>query len=500
MLDSSPVIVGVGEVLDRPADLQKSREPAVLMADAVRRAEEDAGARMIPHIDAIDVVKEVSIPYPDLPGRVTNELGLNGRSRAALTDGSGNGPLREMHNAAIRIQRGEIEVALLCGAEAQWSVDQARKRDEKLPWAPPEQLPELFRPLPYANALALKYGLVTPAQVYPLYENATTSCWGQTSAAARQESAEIWSRMSRVAAGNPGAWLPKFHRPDEIARPTSFNRSLAWPYLKLMVAQPSVNLGAAVLMTSVGKARALGVPAERMIFIRGGAAAREPDDYILRDRYDANASQTAVLQSVLDLMGWTHSEFDCVELYSCFPVVPKMARRLLGLAIDAPLTVAGGLTFFGAPVHNYMSHAVAAMTRRLRRRGGAYGLLYGQGGFVTKHHGLILSDVAPEAPISETPSVQAKADSLRGKTPELVDDYVGPAILETFTVLHGRDGAPLAGVALAKTPNSARALATVPASDTAVLERLESMDRSPIGIAISLESTEDGRIRCVLAN
>jgi acetyl-CoA C-acetyltransferase len=70
------------------------------------------------------------------------------------------------------------------------------------------------------------------------------------------------------------------------------------------------------------------------------------------------------------------------------PCVPKMARRTLGLGADVKPTVAGGLTFFGAPLNTYMTHAACAMVRQLR--GGArLGLLYGQGGFVTKHHALV---------------------------------------------------------------------------------------------------------------
>src|SRR3569833_2329267 len=67
-----------------------------------------------------------------------------------------------------------------------------------------------------------------------------------------------------------------------------------------------------------------------------------------------------------------------------------MARRTLGLGPDVEPTVTGGLTFFGAPLNTYMTHAACAMVRRLR--GGArLGLLYGQGGFVTKHHALVVS-------------------------------------------------------------------------------------------------------------
>jgi acetyl-CoA acetyltransferase len=489
-----PVIVGVGQAIDRPADLEKSLSPIDLIARATDMAERDAGAKLVSAVDSVDVVKHVSAPYEDLPSLTTSALGVRPR-RAVITDGSGNGPLREVQNAALKIQSGESDIALICGAEAQWSVDRARKNGVTLPWMPEKAPAPLFAAQPYANPLAVKYGLVAPADVYPLYENATTAAWGQTPAEARRESALIWSRMSEVAAANPFAWLGQQTEPDVIAEATASNRPLAWPYLKLMVALPSVNLGSATIVTSLGRARSLGIAADRMVFIHCGAAAREPDDYVMRDRYDSNASQTAVLKSILAQMGWTTSKFDFVDLYSCFPVVPKMARRLLGLGEDASLTAAGGLTFFGAPVHNYMSHAIAAMVGSLRSAPASFGLLYGQGGFVTKHHALVLSASRPSALLPEDYSVQKEADAARGPVPQLVT-HEGPARIETFTVLHDRNGKPKAGIVVARTEDGRRALATVPPEDEAMIGFLKRMDRSPVGEIVKLE-TREGLSRCL---
>ena len=60
------------------------------------------------------------------------------------------------------------------------------------------------------------------------------------------------------------------------------------------------------------------------------------------------------------------SEYDLYELYSCFPVVPKMAGDVLGEAALARPSVTGGLSFFGAPLNSYMTHAATAMVRALR--------------------------------------------------------------------------------------------------------------------------------------
>jgi len=82
---------------------------------------------------------------------------------------------------------------------------------------------------------------------------------------------------------------------------TPDNRLIAWPYTKLMVANPLVNQGAAVLVTSLATARAAGIDPAAMIYLIGGAAADEPRDYVARDGYAASPAQDAVLARALDL-------------------------------------------------------------------------------------------------------------------------------------------------------------------------------------------------------
>jgi acetyl-CoA acetyltransferase len=491
-----PVIVGVGECTDRPDPIENAKGPLDLIAAAVAAAERDAGVPLAESTDSIDVIKHTSVYYEDIADEVRRRLRIR-ECRSVLGDGSGNGPLREMHNAALRIQRGETQVALICGSEAQWSVDQCRKKGIRLSWMGEKDPGAVFRAQPYANALALKYKLLIPTQVYPLYENATAPHWGQTPREATEESAHIWARMSQAAVANPHAWMQRPFSAQEVSTPTAKNRPLAWPYVKFMVAQPSVNLGSAIFLTSVGNARRMGVAPDRLVFLHGGAAAREPDDYLVRDSYCVNASQTAVMQAALALMDGKAP--DEIDLYSCFPVVPKMARRLLGLGADANLTCAGGLTFFGAPVHNYMSHATAAMVPRLRAAPAKRGLLYGQGGNVTKHHALMVSGEPPASLLPEDFSVQAKADALRGPVPPLVDEYRGAAALETFTVMHDREGAATEGVLLLRTPGGERTLARVPGSDASAIARLKDADRSPVGAQVQVRAGAPGINECSFA-
>src|SRR5207244_6427483 len=206
---------------------------------------------------------------------------------------------------------------------------------------------------------------------------------------------------------------------DAIMTPSADNRLIAWPYNKLMVANPQVNQGAALIITSLANAKQLGIPADRCVYFVGGASAEEPRDYLQRDQFVESYAQNAVLHAVMDVVGGDGTTFDAIELYSCFPCVPKMARRTLGFGADVQPTVTGGLTFFGAPLCTYMTHAACAMVRKLRD-GGKLGLLYGQGGFVTKHHGLVLSRQAPKHALEQDTSVQAEADRRKGKVPDFV--------------------------------------------------------------------------------
>src|SRR5947208_1402818 len=122
---------------------------------------------------------------------------------------------------------------------------------------------------------AVTLGVFRPITVYPLYESATSAHWGQSPREALQESGDLWSTYSSVAAQNPNSWLKRSFKPDEITTPTPDNRLIAWPYTKLMVANPTVNMGGALLLTSLGKAREAGISQDKLIYAWGGASAEE---------------------------------------------------------------------------------------------------------------------------------------------------------------------------------------------------------------------------------
>src|ERR1700731_1794403 len=489
--DRIPVIVGVGDIVDRPADLKSGLEPLALLEHALKRAEADSGGKLLGEIQSLDIVNFLSWRYRDPEKQLAPRLGINPK-HAYYRPVGGESPIRYLHEAAQRIARGECSVAAVCGAEAQSTATKAERAGVKLPWTPfAHDVPEAKRGAAFQKPAAVTLGVFRPVTVYPFYEAATSAHWGQTPREAMAESGSLWSTYSCVASQNPNAWLKRRFTSEEITTPTPDNRLIAWPYTKLMVANPSVNMGAAILMTTLAKARAAGISEDHLIHVWGGASAEESRDYLIRDQFFESHAQNAVLKTVMDLVGGDGRAFDAIELYSCFPCVPKMARRTLGFSADVQPTVTGGLTFFGAPLNTYMTHAACAMVRKLRS-GARLGLLYGQGGFVTKHHAMVLSRQPPQHTLAQDTSGQAEADRHRGAVPEFVTEARGKGTVESFTVIYGRNNEVEHGVVMLRTPDDARALARVPAQDGGTLAHLLNLDRTPVGSAGDIVSAGDG--------
>ena len=483
--ENIPVIVGIGEALDRPVNVAQSKEPLALMEAAVRAANDDAGGKLLELAESLQVIGFITWRYANLARQLCERLGI-APARQENASFGGETPTRLIHEAAVRIARGEQKAAIVVGGEAMYARARARKDKVTLDWTPqvPKEEAAQFPGSSFElSTVAKRLGVIDPAHIYPLYEMAAQASWQQTPRQAQAESALLWSQYAAVAAQNPTAWNQKSPSADVIAAVDADNRLICWPYPTLMVANPQVNQSAAIIVTSLAAARAAGVPEDRMVHIWGGALASEPENYLKRDRYDHSTAQQAVLERAVELVGGKATRFDHMELYSCFPIVPKMALRTLGLnpAEHVP-TVAGGLTFFGGPLNNYMGHAVCAMVRKLRADPGHVGLLYGNGGYVNKHHTLVVSRQAPAKALELDYSAQARADAARGPVPELVETYEGPASVETCTVIYARDGLPLHGVMVGLTGDGRRVMAKVAADDERSMALLLSSDASAVGM------------------
>ncbi|GGE27546.1 acetyl-CoA acetyltransferase [Primorskyibacter flagellatus] len=486
-----PVIVGVGQIADRPDHWQDGLDSLGLMEAALRRADADAGGGWLSDLDTLATVDQISCPdLTTIADDLAARLGAT-RARTETTDmPHGDSPVRLLNEAANRIGAGEIRIAAIVGGESlRTSAARARAGD------PGKRPGDILRGSPkrLANPFRAAHGLNAPTDMYPLYENATREAWGQTLAAGQGETGAIWSRMAKVAADTEGAWIRSAPDAEEIVTPSPANRPIAHPYTKFMVANASVNQGAGFIVTSLAEARRRGLPDSRTVHVGLGAAAKEPAELLDREGYTRSPSMQAVLTATLARNAVTAADLAHVELYSCFPCVPKMARRIIGWPEDRPVTVFGGLTFGGAPVANYMGHAIVCMTDRLRGTG-TKGLVYGNGGIVTTNHAILLSG-APlaDAVFPQDFDVQADADALRGPPPGVSDSHTGPVSVESWTVHYDRDGALLRGVIVARLPDGMRTLALVPPDDTATIAEMISGD-ALVGRAGRIDRKGDLRV------
>src|SRR3954449_5200250 len=222
--DRIPVIVGVGEIVDRPKDIAAGLEPLTLLEQAMRRAEADSGAKLLGELGSLDVVNFLSWRYRDPEKLLAERLGAK-PAHCYYGPVGGESPVRYLHEAAKRIARGECSVAAVAGAEAQSTATKAERGGITLPWTPfAHDVEEPKRGAVFQKPIAVKLGVFRPITVYPLYEAATSAHWGQTPRKALAESGELWARFSKTAAGNPQSWMKKRLTADEITTPTPDNR------------------------------------------------------------------------------------------------------------------------------------------------------------------------------------------------------------------------------------------------------------------------------------
>ncbi|WP_144097939.1 acetyl-CoA acetyltransferase [Croceicoccus sediminis] len=493
----TPVIIGVGEICDRPDDPFDGLESRQLMHAAIAAAERDSTLSLRDKIDWLGVEDQISFPDPEIADRLASELPSRPPRVVKTEDASGDGPVRLINDAANLIAEGEISVAVGVGGEALRTANK-RAQIEKSKGKAPTSKTNLIAELAARSArpLARAYGLLTPIDVYPLYENATRAAWGQTFVEAQAETAAIWSGFSQVASQNPMAWLRTPKSEADILCDDPGNPMLSFPYRKLMVANGSVNMGAAVIVTSLAFARENSVPENRIVYVGRGAASHEPDDFLARDSYEHSASLSASISKTLEFNGLDASDIDCVELYSCFPCIPKMARRVLNWPLSKPHSVYGGLTFGGGPIGNCMAHAAARMVLKLRG-GDRNGMIVANGGYATHNHAIVLSgSPARSVQCAMDYRVDDTAATLRKKQPALLKGYEGgPGTIETFVAPFARDGRANHATIVARNEAGDRFLATIDGDDRKAIERLTASDAQPVGCAGMASPMPDGRLR-----
>lgn len=482
-----PVLVGAGQTVVRSAVAsgQVPHSPADLAGRAAQAALADAGGKPQAIAQCIDVVAAIrlfsdSAPAfahafggaSNLPRAVARRIGAE-PVRAIYSSVGGQNPQRLVTELADLVHRGEARMALLCGAEAAAATRQARRAGLTFSWDEevPGQLEDRAEAGRLASGSEIAHGLAWPAQAYALIEQAQRHAAGQSAAQRREMMARLFAPFSAVAAANAYAQFPVAHDAAFLAAPSQSNYPLNSVYLRHMIAQDAVNQAAAVLLTSVGEARRLGIPPEKWMFLHGSGDA---DDVIPSERADLSRSvaMEAALGQALDTAELSAEQIDLIDIYSCFPCAVLAVVEALGWDWRAPpcaLTLTGGLPFFGGPGNNYSLHGIAEMVSALRRTPDAYGMVTANGGMLSKHAVGVYS-ARPPARWSAGPqgTAQARADAA---APRAVSrDPAGAGRIDSYVVMPGPDKAPLAGIfgTLAETGERFIAVSADPATCAAL--------------------------------
>ena len=494
--DNTPVIIGVGQAVDRvESPAYAALSAADLAAEAARAAVADCGVSILSSIDAIAGVRtfDASFPFvppfgiPDnFPRAIARRLGID-PAYVALGRLGGDTPIGLIGQIGARIAAGQSSVALIVGGEAISTVRHLLKRGEARDWTehdegqlddPGVALDDLVKPY------QVIHGLRGAPAVYGLFENARRARLGLSEADYAGAMGDLFSRFVPVATANPysNATVEPMSAP-ELVEVTARNRMVADPYPMRLVARDQVNQGAVLLMTSVGRARALGIAEERWVYVHGLAMGVERD---VIDRPDLGAAPTALKTIEATLGGKEITDIGHFDFYSCFPIaVFATAIDALGLSADDPrgLTVTGGLPFFGGPGNNYATHAIATMVERLRTRRTDSGLVFALGGYMSKFGAAVLSAVP--APWPEMPTVAPDLE------PAVAIDWhpSGAGRVLTYTVLYDK-AVPVRAVVIGEMENGARFIASSTVSAT--LSRIA--DHDPLGARVVVTPSADGNV------
>ncbi|RKL16032.1 hypothetical protein BFJ68_g5281 [Fusarium oxysporum] len=261
----------------------------------------------------------------------------------------------------------------------------------------------------------------------------------------------------------------------------------------LMNAFNGVNLAAACIITSAEYATKLGVPQDKWVYITGGAGSNDSSHFWERANYFSSPAIEYSIDKALESAALTKNEIDCFDFYSCFPIVPKLACKHVGLDVQKPakpITLLGGLTSFGGAGNNYSLHAIAEMTRVIRSRKHQTGLVLANGGVLSWQHALCLS-AQSRRNVSTYVNREVLDNGDVSQGPAFTPTAQGEAVIETYTVDYDRKGPKLGHVIGRLVENGQRFIANH--GDEHTLATLVSTNGEPIGMKGRVSRADDGR-------
>ena len=486
--DSFPIIVGVGQTVDHwnGQNVKTAPHPVSLINKAINLALGDTGSKDIAsHVDCAaftrsfsDSLRRPFDPFgkiKNLPHAVLSQTEMS-LGRIIYSCVGGEQPQALVSELSAALSRGEMKVALIAGGEATGALKAALKNRLKLDWAVDVEGPMEDRgaQTDFISEYEITNGLGLPPQTYAALEQALRARLGFSQADYLKHVGAVFSQLSEVAAQNPYSQFPIARDAEFLATPSKENYRAYDPYLKWHMAQDAVNQAAAVVLTTVGTAKSLGISQNKWVYLHGHADVK---DTVVSKRPDLSRSDAIdlALTKALSASGLSNADISHRDIYSCFPIVVLLAAEYLGLdLIEDSMTVTGGLPFFGGAGNNYSTHAIASLVKTLRADQGAFGLILANGGFMSKESVGIYSTAQPGSWKAVSSDAEQKQIEARPDMKLLNEDC--EAVLEGYCIKQGRHG-PEQGYVIARS-GEGRVIANISKDHRATLQALSQTDKA----------------------
>jgi acetyl-CoA C-acetyltransferase len=466
--ERTPILVGTAQLVQRDVDPAEATEPLAMLEQMARGAAEDAGAgeSLLHQLDSIAILNVAGWQARNGAQLVAEKIGAPA-TKFFTSEMGGQIGVTSINHLCERIAKGESQAALLAGCNNMRTMRKAGPAGVTLDWtvggtSDPEMIGVAK---PGHSNLEARYGMETPPDVYPIFENALRASLGLSLDEHLERIGKLFHKFSAVAAKNPHAWFPTERSVEELITVASSNRMIAYPYTKYLNAVLHTDQAAGMILTTPAVARRLGIAKDRWVYWLGGAESQE-EAWFPTERPNfadtpamADSSRSALVNADL-----TTDDIDHIDFYSCFPIAVEQAAKQLDLDIEDSrgFTVTGGLPYAGGPASAYTLHSLAAMADKLREVAGGRGLVTGNGWYLTKHAASVWSTQPGASPpkrglIDDLPSA-AVDTAPRAPT----DDVSGRGTIEAYTVQFDREGAPYRGIMIGTTDQGTRFIANAP--------------------------------------
>ncbi|MBU0464021.1 MAG: hypothetical protein KKD21_11940 [Proteobacteria bacterium] len=456
------VVVGGWGQITQPKTLDRTaKNPMGLMTQASRRAAEMLASKTaLTHLDGIMIVRTLSHHYTSPTKQLAQKLGA--RPKFTHVSGiGGNSPQTLINIAAGMIARNELDSVLIVGAEA---YIQRKKNPTKVESA-------LFRGIPKeytgddligSTTLENQHGIEHPMHGFPLFETALWAASGLDLQAYLMQVGKMWAKFSKIAADHPYAWTKSMRTPEEIITPGPTNRPVAFPYTKYMNSFVTVDQGAAVILMSEETAKKYSQKNRQTVYFLGGGYAQDRQRFMIeKSDFISSPPLKAAVEKALARSCMPLESLDCFDLYSCFPCAVSIAKKMIGIKDDdpRPLTLTGGLGFFGGPGNNYSLHGVATLAEKISMGEKSNGLVTALGWFMHKHAAGVYGSKPLTGEFKDHDLIDQK-NCFAGNEPVKIKDQVtGIGTIETYTVIYSTDQNPSYAVVYGKTRDNCRFIA-----------------------------------------